>query len=538
MYHALIVDDESHAVRGIQAGVRWEQLNIATVHVAYNIRQAREIFESHPVHVMVCDIEMPQGSGLDLLAWVREQYPRTETIFLTCHADFSYAKQALQLGSFDYMLKPVDYEELENVLEKALDKIRKDQEIVAFEEIYRHYYKLWEAHQPMVMERFWQDLIHQAIPSTPDQVKAYLEKQNIRFHASMRFLPVLIQVQRWHKELSSREERIMEYALQNAAEEQIARNVRQAMVVSIGARKLLAVIPVELPGTPTPAAMEEQCKAYIGACSGFFYCDLCCYIGEAVLPHEMLGMVHELQKLDANNVTRTNEMFVLNKMKKSGGPILLPQMKEWAEMMKQGTKHKLLAEVTRYLDSLRHVEGGINAEWLHIFYQDFMQMIFFVLHVKGVQAHQVFSKSLLTEKPEAALRSLKALQEWVEFVIEAAMNHMHSALENKSIVEKVKQYIAENIGQQALSRKDIANYVYLNPDYLTRLFKKETGMSLSDYMQQQRIECAKELLTTTVNSISDIALTSGYSNLSYFSTIFKRATRMNPIEFRKHSQQR
>lgn len=536
MYHALIVDDEIHAVRGIQAGVRWDKLHIATVHVANNIRQAKEIFESHPVHVMVCDIEMPQGSGLELLAWVKERYPRTETIFLTCHADFSYAKQAIQLGSFDYMLKPVDYEELETVIDKALDKIKKDQELAAFEEIYRHYHKLWEAHQPLVMEWFWQDLIHQVIPSTSDQVKAYLEKRNITFHPSMRFLPVLIQVQRWHKELSSREERIMEYALRNAAEEQIARNVRQAMVVSIGARKLLAVIPVEQHKIPT--AMEEQCQAYIAACSRFFYCDLCCYIGEVVVPHEMLGMVNELQKLDANNVTRINEMFVLNKMPKGGGPVLLPQMKEWAEMMKQGTKHQLLAEVKLYLDSLRYVEGGINAEWLHIFYQDFMQMVFFVLHVKGVQAHQVFARSLLTENLETALRSLKTLQEWVEFVIEAAMNHMHSALENRSIVEMVKQYIAENIGQQELSRKDIANHVYLNPDYLTRLFKKETGMSISDYMQQQRIEYAKELLRTTVNSISDIALTSGYSNLSYFSTIFKRATRMNPIEFRKQSKQR
>lgn len=536
MYYALIVDDESHAVRGIQAGVRWEKLNIATVHVAYNIRQAKEIFESHPVHVIVCDIEMPQGTGLDLLAWVRERYPRTETIFLTCHADFSYAKQALQLGSFDYMLKPVDYEELENVMGKALDKIRKDQELLAFEEVFRHYNKLWEAHQPMVIERFWQDLIHQVIPSTPDQVKAYLKKQNITFHASMRFLPVLIQVQCWHKELSSREERIMEYALRNAAEEQIAHNVRQAMVVSIGTRKLLAVIPVELPDMPP--AIEEHCKEYIVACNRFFYCDLCCYIGEVAFPHEMLGMVHELQKFDANNVTLINEMFVLNKMKIGGGPILLPQMKEWAEMMKQGTKHKLLAEVMQYLDSLRHVKGGVNAEWLHVFYQDFMQMIFFVLHVKGLQAHQVFSRSLLTEKPEAALRSLKALQEWVGFIIEVAMNHMHSALENKSIVEKVKQYIAENIGLQALSRKDIANNVYLNPDYLTRLFKKQTGMSISDYMQQQRIEYAKEQLRTTVKSISDIALTSGYSNLSYFSTIFKRATCLNPIEFRKQSQKR
>lgn len=113
MYQILIVDDEVHAVKGIRSGMDWNRLGITAVFTAYTVRQAKELFEREHIDIMLCDIEMPQASGLELTKWVRERYPKTETIFLTCHADFKYAKQALQLGSLDYILKPVPFAELE-----------------------------------------------------------------------------------------------------------------------------------------------------------------------------------------------------------------------------------------------------------------------------------------------------------------------------------------------------------------------------------------------------------------------------------------
>ena len=66
-YSLLIVDDEALAIRGIESGVDWTRLGIVRIHKAFNIRKAKEIFGQHPVDIMLCDIEMPQGNGLDLL---------------------------------------------------------------------------------------------------------------------------------------------------------------------------------------------------------------------------------------------------------------------------------------------------------------------------------------------------------------------------------------------------------------------------------------------------------------------------------------
>ncbi|MFD0693045.1 helix-turn-helix domain-containing protein [Paenibacillus sp. GCM10027628] len=538
MYHALIVDDEAHAVRGLQAGVDWDKLKITEVYKAFNIRQAKEIFEEHGVHILICDIEMPQGTGLELLEWVREHYPETETVFLTCHADFTYAKQAIQLNSFDYLLKPVDYSELEDVVGKALGKIGKEAELRTFQATYKHYHNLWETHQPLLLERFWQDLLAQSIPSQAVAIREHLAKQSISFSDNQRFLPIYIHVQRWYKELSGREQRIMEYAVKNAAEEQIIRHTRHAMAIPLQNGKLLAIIPIGSETSPTPSLIESECNQFIASCNKYFYCDLCCYIGEQVAIHEMFAMVQKLQALDGDNVTLVNRTLQLRSCGKPAARPQAPLMSEWAELMKQGAREKLQTEVRQYLESLKHEKSGIDAGWLQAFYQDFLQMVFFVLQLKGLQAHKVFASSLLTENSERAVRSLKATESWVPIVIEVVMNHIQPIQENLSLVEKVKQFIGEHIGQQSLSREDIANAVYLNPDYLTRVFKKETGSSLSDYLQHQRIELAKHLLMKSEQPVSDIALTAGYSNLSYFSTIFKKAVGLTPADYRKQLQKK
>ena len=87
-----------------------------------------------------------------------------------------------------------------------------------------------------------------------------------------------------------------------------------------------------------------------------------------------------------------------------------------------------------------------------------------------------------------------------------------------------------------MSREDIANHVYLNPDYLTRIFKRETGMSISDYVLQQRLGIAAELLAGTDLPISAIASKVGYANFSHFSRMFKKHMDLGPAEYRSMHQ--
>ncbi len=537
MRELLLVDDEKHAVRGIRAGVSWEDMGFARVHEAYNVTMAKHVFEGRRIDVLICDIEMPQENGFELLQWVKEHSPTTETIFLTCHADFTYAQKALQLGSCDYMLKPVRYELLEGSVRKALDRLEKaeqEREKISFVETYAHYYKLWEAFQPLRLERYWQDLITRAVPATRESVREALQQQRVDCDDDSRFLIVLVSIQRWHKELTLREEKIMEYALRNALEELESVQEAGGQVIQLRSGALLAILRSGGPGSTSAASVETQLNRYIAACNTYFFCDLCCYMGEPVLPEHIPDLYDALAEQEKHNVTFSNTVLRLQDQRSRTSAAPLPMMNGWTELLKYGKHAEVQREIASYLDQIRQA-GGVDGRWLHAFYEDILQMMYHVLYYKGLRAHQVFSDMIKSDQEYAAKRSLADLGEWIKRLIHEVTRHMQTLDQEQSVVDKVRAYITSHLSED-LSRDDIASHVCLHPDYLARLFKGELGMTISEYVLQERIHKARELLAESAQPITAIAYELGYGNYSHFSKMFKKAVQMSPQEYRKLHQ--
>lgn len=126
---AIIVDDELIAVNAVKRRVDWNKYSIDKVFTAGSMNKAIEILKVEEIDLMLCDIEMPAGSGLELFEWVRTYSPHTECIFITCHAEYDYMRKAMKLGSMDYLLKPLDYEELDKILTKAVLRINEKNEV-------------------------------------------------------------------------------------------------------------------------------------------------------------------------------------------------------------------------------------------------------------------------------------------------------------------------------------------------------------------------------------------------------------------------
>ena len=108
----LIVDDQPGVLEGLVNGINWEKEGILQVVTAQNAEQARKEFEKGAPDIMLCDIEMPVENGLQLFCWVKDQQYETCCIFLTSHAEFDYAKEAIHLGAFVYILQPAPYQEV------------------------------------------------------------------------------------------------------------------------------------------------------------------------------------------------------------------------------------------------------------------------------------------------------------------------------------------------------------------------------------------------------------------------------------------
>ena len=119
----LITDDENIAIEGIRANVRWEELQFENIYTANSSAQAVETAGKNRIDVMLCDIEMPGESGLELIRWMNENSPDTVNVILTCHEDFQFAKRAVALNCLDYILKPATPAVLMDVLGRAQEKV-------------------------------------------------------------------------------------------------------------------------------------------------------------------------------------------------------------------------------------------------------------------------------------------------------------------------------------------------------------------------------------------------------------------------------
>lgn len=120
----LLVDDNRYILESLQQKIDYASLGFSEVYTAKSMKSAIQILEGQKISAVITDIEMPNGTGLELLEWINENQPHVVTVFCTSYADFNYAKKAVELHSFDYYLKPVQYEELYGILERVVAKIK------------------------------------------------------------------------------------------------------------------------------------------------------------------------------------------------------------------------------------------------------------------------------------------------------------------------------------------------------------------------------------------------------------------------------
>ncbi|MEK0317700.1 helix-turn-helix domain-containing protein [Cohnella sp. 56] len=530
MIRLLIVDDEYYAVKGLQSGVNWQAAGVDEVYEAYHAEMARELLARQEIDVMICDIEMPEGSGLELMAWVRERGLPIETVVLTCHSEFSYAQKALQLGGSDYLLKPVIYGDLEEVLRKTVRKVEERRRHEEKDELYHKYAELWRERRPILLERFWQDVFDRDIQPSREAISAALASFDVPPGELARVAFVLVSIEEWQKPLSEREEEIMEFALRKAAEEVLLETRSGSVVRDRRGNTFVAVHA----GRDDAAGgrLLDDCRAYIEACARYFYCKLSCYVSDVVPVEDSRSAYLQLLGAEYRNVSRTSEAVAVSGAELpdggTGGPgdgMLL----DAADLIEQRDKESVMRALDAALGGMSGRE--LTPEALAAVYHALLQAVYYALQRKGFSAHRLYDGRALPGA-EAASRSVARLRQWASEVLDAAYALLAEGESESPAVLKVKAHIAAHLDRD-LTREELAAHVFLNPAYLSRLFRKETGMVLTDYLLQEKMRRASDLLVGTDCTISEIADSLGYGNFSYFARLFRKVYGMSPHDYRK-----
>lgn len=128
-YNVLLVEDEMLLMQSLSRHIESLESGFKVVCQASNGEDALKCLKKENIHLVMTDIRMPVMDGLALAKRIHEQYPHILTVILTGYADFDYAREALKQGVFDYMLKPVTMEDLENTLGRVRLHLQKFYEL-------------------------------------------------------------------------------------------------------------------------------------------------------------------------------------------------------------------------------------------------------------------------------------------------------------------------------------------------------------------------------------------------------------------------
>ena len=188
----LLVDDEVYVVRTLQKKIDWERQGVDRVFTAFNVERAKEIFLQEKIDILLTDIEMPRESGMQLIHWVREQEKDCQMICLTCHAEFQYAQEALHYGVMEYVVKPIDFQKLSEIIHRAVllqeeNRKKKQQESQGC---------LWESNKQQIETAFWKDVLTGNAGENLDSIRKAAERARAEFDENEQYQLILLSVRK------------------------------------------------------------------------------------------------------------------------------------------------------------------------------------------------------------------------------------------------------------------------------------------------------------------------------------------------------
>lgn len=517
----LIVDDDIPTTQAVRDCVEKMQLPIQQIEIAYNVVTAKTLLERKKIDIVICDIEMPKYSGIQLLAWVREKEWQQEFIFLTCHADFSYAARAIQYKADAYIIKPVNYTALKNALTQTVEKIAYRRELKRRSE----YGELWLGRAERMENALWRELVFAdtVIGLKPDEPREEHRKANINFEKNYQL--VLCSVLQTNVLRRQWDVPTFQYAAGNIAGEVLFGKPCFARVFdySRNGRIYIAVV------ADTAAETRERCARLAQACKENLQCEMTVYVSGPCPIAQLCVQRRFWEQADVNNVARLAPVVenADQLTQQDRGASLDVGLLH--ELFRQGKAVEAVNVVRCTLETAEK-GGQLSAQTLHSIQQDFMQVAFLCLAQEHILAHELFRDKSAKQLEAACKNSVFDMLKWIDYVVKKTVGAIAELRKSETVVEKIKRYIEENCCKE-LSRETIGQYAYLSPGYAAKLFKQETGYSLRDYTNECKLERAKHLLAEGKKNVSEVAASVGFDNFSYFSTLFKKHTGCSPSEY-------
>ncbi len=516
----LIIDDEVITTEVLKEQLDREYLELDAVYTAYNIAMAKKLLEENKIEIILCDVEMPQGNGLELLEWVRQYRKDIEFLFLTSHEKFEYTLGAIQNGAANYLLKPVDMAKVTQAVYTVVQKIKKMQQM---NEIKGY----WSYGKRKAIRNFWENAVWGELQDRSTEIKEEILRLGLELEEKYTLVMFHLRKETIFK---NRESKSLEwFILDNIIAELLTVDFKMENIINRENGEEFYLIAVsemntkELKENMEP--LKEELKKY--------YKDPICvgYISDQKKIFELGQMREELLQYDKEHVYEKGEIFVYSELgKKSSNRGKQLDSKFIIQCLERGERVKLLEYLQKIISSNREKDHSLAG--MQYFQLELIQIVGGFLHKQEMDMEIFLADPFYLDIQKQAFTSEFAMIRWNAYYINKVFDCMPDRNKSRGMVDIIVDYIRKHY-EENISRNTLADLVHFTPEYVGKMFKKEMGVSINDYINTLRIAKAKDLMVSTNYKIIDIALMVGFDNMPYFSSVFKKYEGISPAEYKK-----
>lgn len=525
MISVLIVDDEYLIRSLIRRSIPWEACGLEVVGEAGDGEEALAFIEAHRPQIALVDINMPVMNGLELAERIQELKYQIRIVFLTGYREFEYARQAVAYQAYDYLLKPLCVEEMTATLTRLAREIREKEQVHSYlKDMERQYSRGEEA----MREQFLHKLVFGRQELAGAQLSAELERMHIRLEPENLVAMVV--------EVESKDEKwndgLYVYAILNI----LCELLQGAGFTNAERFSDVDNCAIVLCNTDCVTDLNERLKGVwqdlTAAVEAYFPFVLTGGVGGPVQGYGKIGgaVRAAMEALNGRFYHPHNELFLQERSGDGEGENFQVNFDELqlsldAEEWEEGERY--IRDLFLKMRKMRVAESRFKIIALGLSAMLQIQII----------RHKMSPEVLMDGEVPASQRIYEGTtSEEVEGVVLQCYQRMMEELQETRQVSKqvygAKAYIKEHFEESDLSLGKIAAAVFLAPAYISSLFKKETGMAVTEYITLCRMKRAAELLEAdTTISLTAVSERVGYTDPYYFSRCFKKYYGVTPSKF-------
>lgn len=526
MYSILIVDDEKIITEGLKLILERSKEDYYICGVAYNGLEGIDSALKEKPDIIITDVRMHQMDGLEMIRRLKEAGVEAKFIILSGYSDFNYAKKAIEMAVKFYITKPVEEEELYEALNKACIDIEAER-TREFE--VQELKKAMQSNINSLKEFVLRDILDSGVDNTTS-VKYMLDLSGFPVSFNQYVCSIL--------EFNCEPEDFSEFYSKHLLEKMENYLGIYSYHISLHyARSQIAIIIADqgLIDYSQLTCRLADIKNYIKQAL-----DVPATMGIGLIYGELDGVSQSFEEArqalsykvikGAGSVITYSEIQKITGSRNAVSDEDISRLEACIDNLDIQESRNIIEDIFDKMSRDKNLRlADLQIQCINILLSGTRKM-----SVTQLQINEFVGKNILSLKSISRFKTLEQLKNWL-------INTIHSIIQlklerkvpaKKDIIGEIKEYVADHFNTD-ISLAELSDKFFMNPYYLSQLFKEKTGETYLNYLTRVRINKAKELLESTDLKIYNICEMVGYSDTNYFSKLFEKTVGCRPSEYKK-----